>query len=341
MVVDLHLHLDGSLSAVEVCFLAQEQGIPMPADKPGGLRPYLTAPEDCKDLNTYLKYFDIPLQVLQTAEAIQYAVAALIYRLAKQNLLYAEIRFAPQQHTRKGLSQEAVVCAALDGLKKSKQHVATEIGIGLILCMVRGSGNEQENIETIRLAEKYLGGGVCAVDLAGPEALYPTRNYESAFSMVKERRIPYTIHAGEAGGSESIRTALSFGAKRIGHGVRCVEDDTLLTLIAQEEIVLELCPSSNLQTKVVKDISEFPIKKFLSMGIAATINTDNMTVSDTTLEKEFQLIETRCGITQEEERRLLLNAANAAFLTPVRRRQLSWRVAKRLNMQAARLIDEA
>lgn len=333
--IDLHLHLDGSLTAAEVCFLAQEQGIQMPADKPGSLRRYLTAPGDCRDLNTYLKCFDIPLQVLQTAESIHYAVSSLIYRLAKQRLLYAEIRFAPQLHTKKGLSQKAVVCAALDGLKKSKQHLATEIGIGMILCMMRGRDNDGENMETVRLAEKYLGDGVCAVDLAGAESLYPTKNYKSIFSMVQERRIPYTIHAGEADGPESIQTALSFGAKRIGHGVRSVEDDALLTQIVQEEIVLELCPSSNLQTKAVKDISEFPVKTFLSRGIAATINTDNMTVSDTTLEKEYQLLESGCGITAEEERQLLLNAANAAFLTPVKRRQLSWRVAKRLNMQAA------
>lgn len=330
--IDLHLHLDGSLTQFEIYFLAKEQGVALPADTPQGLAAYLTAPKDCGSLNRYLKCFDLPISVLQTRPAMLYAVSSLIYRLHGQGILYAEIRFAPQFHTKNGLSQEEVLQAALEGVEKSKKHMSAEMGIGLILCMMRGEGNEEENLETLRLAEKYLGQGVCAVDLAGAEGLYPTKNFDGLFQKAREKRVPFTIHAGEADGPDSIRTALSFGAQRIGHGVRSIEDYSLLLELAQDSVVLELCPSSNLQTHAVEDIEHFPVKTFLSMGIPVTINTDNMTVSDTTVDKEFKLIESKCGVTAEEKRRMYINAVNAAFLPPEEKRKLSWRISRRLNL---------
>ena len=325
--IDLHLHLDGSLTASEICFLAEQQKIELPANTPEALQPYLTA-SDCRDLTDYLKCFDIPLSVLQTPAAVEYAVTALLYRL--RHMMYAEIHFAPQLHTKRGMSQGEAVAAAIRSLRNAEQIKRADLmGSGLILCLMRGADNWDANIETVAVAERYLGKGVCAVDLAGAEALYPTADYVNIFSELDKRGVPFTIHAGEAAGPDSIWAALSCGAKRIGHGVRCVEDPMLMEELARRKTVLELCPSSNVQTKAVKSIEEFPIKEILACGIPATINTDNMTVSSTTINRELDLLRRSCGLTRDEERRLMLNAAAASFQPGEEKRYLELRFNRR------------
>ncbi len=150
---------------------------------------------------------------------------------------------------------------------------------------MRMEHNEKENMETIRLASKYLGKGVVAADLAGAEALYPTSSFEAVFKEAARKGVPFTIHAGEADGPKSIWEALRFGAKRIGHGVRCLEDEKLVEYLKEKQIPLEVCPTSNFQTRAVK--GEYPLKKMLEMGLCATLNTDNTTVSGT--EKQIPL----------------------------------------------------
>ena len=163
---------------------------------------------------------------------------------------------------------------------------------------------------------------MAAVDLAGAEALYPTADFADVFGLAKELGVPFTIHAGEADGPESIQAALAFGASRIGHGVRAAEDPELLARLKEQQIPLEMCPSSNVQTKAVATLAEHPVLDFLRRGLKVTINTDNMTVSDTTIEKEFGLLSRELGMTAEERKKLLLNAADAAFLTSEER----WRL---------------
>lgn len=318
--IDLHLHFDGSLLARTVLELAKEQGIALPSEEPDELKLFLAAPADCGSLNEYLEKFDLPLLVLQTREAIRKGMYTLVSSLKEQGMLYAEIRFAPQLHTKKGLTQEQVVKAALQGLQEAA--AGSFFKAKLILCCMRGADNREENLLTVRTAAAFLGRDVAALDLAGAEALYPTADYGEVFALAKELSVPFTIHAGEADGPESIRAALRMGASRIGHGVRAEEDSELLEELKERQIPLEMCPSSNVQTKAVPSLSEHPVLSYLRRGLLVTVNTDNMTVSDTTIEREFRLLKEELGMTPEERRQLLLNAADAAFLTAEER----WRL---------------
>ncbi len=301
--IDLHVHLDGSLSFDMARELANIQGMEIKSEKE--LKKLMVAPKDCRDLNDYLTKFDYPLKLLQTEKAITYSVYELLKIQKLQGLVYSEIRFAPQLHTRKGLSQEQIVAAALRGTQG--------FSCGLILCCMRGANNQAMNLETLEAAEKYMGKGVVALDLAGAEALFPTENFEELFRKAGKKGIPFTIHAGEAAGPESIWKALEFGASRIGHGVRCLEDKVLVQRLAQDQIPLELCPTSNMNTKVFDNITRYPIMRFLDEGIKVTINTDNMTVSNTTLRKEFQLVSDTFRLNKTEIERLMKNAAESIF----------------------------
>lgn len=311
--IDLHLHFDGSLLPRTILELAGDQKIPLPAEDPDELKLFLTAPEDCGSLNEYLEKFDLPLMVLQTKEAIRKGMYTLLCSLREQGMLYAEVRFAPQSHLRKGLTQEEVVKAAVLGMQEAA--AGSFFKAKLILCCMRGTDNLEANKKTIETAAAYLGRGVAAVDLAGAEALYPTADFEELFVYAKSLGVPYTIHAGEADGPESIEAALRLGAARIGHGVRAQEDEGLLAFLKERQIPLEMCPTSNVQTKAVGSFREHPILKYLRSGLKVTLNTDNMTVSDTTIEREFSRLSKELGMTAEEQRQLLYHAADAAFLT--------------------------
>ncbi len=288
--IDLHLHLDGSLSEDSVRELCRMHDTQIPDN----LTELLHCPESCKDLNEYLRCFDFPLSLLQTEDAITYAVERLCH---ETDYRYCEIRFAPQLHCRKGLSQKQVIEAACKGLSDNYR---------LILCCMRGGNNE----ETVHLCSDYMGKGVVALDLAGAEALFATRDHRHLFEMAAKENIPYTIHAGEADGPESIRDAIDMGAGRIGHGVRAIEDESVMRLLADKKIPLEMCPTSNLNTRVCADIRDYPIKKYMDMGIIVTVNSDNMSVSNTDVKKELKLINYTFGI---DEDILLDNALKAAF----------------------------
>ena len=303
--IDLHLHLDGSLSIASVKKLAALQSIPLPEDDL--LHSILSVGPECRDLNEYLEKFDYPLSLLQTPEGIAMSVSNLLEELSVQGLMYAEIRFAPQLHLMKGLSQRQVVEAAIAGLKDAP------IPCGLILCCMRMPDNKAENLETVRLAKDYLGKGVVAVDLAGAEAVFPTKNFAEEFALARELAVPYTIHAGEADGRGSIYTALEFGTKRIGHGIRAWEDPALLKTLASDGITLECCPTSNLNTQIFQDLREYPIRVMLEEGVRFTVNTDNMTVSNTTLGREWQLLMDHFTLEKADVIRILLNAVDAAF----------------------------
>lgn len=300
--IDLHLHLDGSLSLASVKRLAALKGVALPDDET--LRRQLQVQPDCRSLNEYLEKFAFPCSLLQSEEAISLAVQTLCEELQAQGLIYAEIRFAPQLHLLEGLTQDKVVAAACEGLHR------TDFPAGLILCCMRGNDNREENLVTVRMAEKYLGRGVCACDLAGAEALFPTEDFKELFDLAKELDVPYTIHAGEADGPESVRCALSYGAKRLGHGVRSIEDPALVELLVRQGVTLECCPTSNLQTCVFPSYETYPLKNLLAKGLRVTVNTDNMTVSGVTLSHELEKLD----LTAEQAKQVTVNAANAAFV---------------------------
>lgn len=302
--IDLHVHLDGSLSFDTVRKLAKLQGSTLYSDEE--LKAKMVAPKNCQDLNDYLTKFDYPLGLLQTKEALELSVYELLKLQQKQGLNYSEIRFAPQLHLQRGLTQEEVVNAVLKGRQKFQEE-ETGMQSGIILCCMRGAEDEL-NYKTVEVASEYRDKGITLLDLAGAEGLFPTKMYKELFRYAEELKVPYTIHAGEADGSESIWDALEFGAKRIGHGVRCFDDIELMKRLAKDQIPLELCPTSNLNTKIFKRMEDYPIPVFLDAGIKITINTDNMTVSDTTLAKELKLVKETFCLSEEEMAGLEKNA---------------------------------
>ena len=307
--IDLHLHLDGSLSLESVRDLAKMQNIPVESDDEKLLKMLQVGP-DCKDLNEYLEKFAFPGSLLQKPEAITRSVENLRKELKDQGLLYAEIRFAPQLHLLKGLTQRQVVEAAVEGLK------ADGVKAELILCCMRGAGNHEENLETVRLTAEFLGKGVCATDLAGAEALFPNPGFEDLFALARELKVPYTIHSGEALGPESVYQALAFGTKRLGHGVRSVEDPALLKRLAEEGVTLELCPTSNLNTNIFASITEYPLVALMNAGVRVTLNTDNIMVSGVTLQSEWEKVIRTFGLTDDQILTLQKNAAEAIFAAP-------------------------
>ena len=316
--IDLHLHLDGAITLDIAKKLASLQNIKLPTDNDEELEALLSIPDDCESLNDFLECFKLPLTLLQTPEGLTEAVRLVSDNIESQGVIYAEIRWAPQLHTENGMTQEDAIKAALEGLKK------TNLKVNLILCCMRGEGNEKENNETLELAKKYLveDGGVVAIDIAGAEALYPTSNYSDLFAKAREYGIPFTIHAGEADGPDSVKTAIGFGTKRIGHGVRSYEDPAVVELIKKEGVTLEMCPTSNRQTHAVEDMSKYPFMDYLNQGVKVTLNTDDMGIERTTLANEFRYMEKNFNLTYDQEKTILLNSINAAFTSKETKEQL-------------------
>ena len=233
-------------------------------------------------------------------------------------MIYAEIRFSPQLHTRKGLSQEEVLRAALEGLQDAP------IPANLILACMRGADNQKENEENLELARRFFtrDGGVTAVDLAGAEALFPTRDYLELFRGARESGIPMTIHAGEADGEDSVRAALEMGAVRIGHGVRARKNPEILEEIRSKGITLEMCPTSNRYTRSIENMEDYPLLMYLEKGIRVTVNTDDPAIEGTTISREFRFLKEHFGLTAEQEQSILRNAAEAAFTSDERKHSL-------------------
>ncbi len=320
--IDLHLHADGALSVDTVLKLADIQGVTLPTEDREELFDLLSVPVDCEDLNEYLERFDLPCSLMQTEETVSEAFYSIKEELKDNGLIYAELRFAPQLHTEQGMTQEEVVLAAIEGCNRS------DLKTNLILCCMRGDDNHDANMETVRLAEKYKDQGVVAVDLAGAEALYPTSDFEDVFAYANELGLNYTIHAGEADGPASVVTALDFGASRIGHGVHSAQDEALMNRLKDSGVALEICITSNLQTKAEQSIETYPLPTLIDNGVIVTLNTDNPTVSNTTMKKELEFAKESFDLTNEEIKQLLLNSVNSSFADDETKAELTEQVEK-------------
>lgn len=311
--IDLHVHLDGSIPLPAAAQLAAEAGLDLSLAE---LQEKMQVPAHCQDLNQYLATFELPLKLMQSAQGIRAVAKAFHEQLDAEGILYAEPRFAPGSLTAGGLYQQEVLEAALAGRADFyAEHPQSALHTAYIICAMRGTGEElkHKNEESIDLAAAYLGNGVVAADLAGAEALFATENFSSLFAEAQRKNVPFTIHAGEAAGPESIKAALRLGAQRIGHGVRSLEDAGVIQDLKATKVALEICPTSNLQTRIFESIERFPLEQLLDAGLTVTINTDNMTVSNTTLSHEFELLQQHCGLDKNTARELAENAAHAVF----------------------------
>lgn len=304
---DLHCHLDGSLSEACIRNLAGEAGISLEGCH---LEKELRAEEDCKSLAEYLTKFDLPLRCLVSEKSFTEAVKDVMRTAAQEQVVYLEIRFAPMLSVTENLTANKIIEAAIKGLKEGERLYG--VRGNLILCGMRHQPVEL-NRKLVELAADYYGYGVCALDLAGDEAAFPVRQQAEMFQRARELGIPFTIHAGECGSAQSIWDAIELGASRIGHGIAAAKDETLMRYCAEHKIPFEMCPVSNLQTKAVRTMEEYPFLKFLEAGIPVTINTDNRTVSSTSMTKELELLQRYYGIGEKVLLQLMENGKNAAF----------------------------
>ena len=323
--IDLHLHLDGSLSPEDCIYLAEQQNIDLGKDFPSNL----FVPADCPSLEEYLTKFELPLKLLQDRSALKYVAYSLVNRLAKMGYIYAEIRFAPLLHLEKGMSQYDAAKAALDGVEEALKEYP-EMEANLILCTMRHASMEL-NKETVEVANRLKGTRVVAVDLAGAERLHPSSYYKEVFGLAKSYGLNITIHAGEATGSDEIMMALDNGAMRIGHGVHLSLDKETIKRVKDNNICFEFCPTSNLQTKSLLKYEDVPLRQFMDNGIAVTINSDNMTVSNVNAISEMGIMKKTFNLSKEEVNSLLRNSIEHAFVESKVKEELKEKLANRID----------
>lgn len=313
--VDLHFHLDGSMLPELAWELAQERNLPLPADNLEAFREFIVLTSDCKSVYDYLERFAMPTMILQDHDALKRTAYEIIKHVAKQGLAYAEIRFAPQLHTQKELSQKDSVIAVLEGVKAALQEVTT-IKIGIILCcmIAPDNTNREANFETVALAKEFYGKGVVGLDLAGPEGFVPMNEYKELFVEYRKEGYPLTIHAGDCDGAHSVDEALNFKPTRIGHGHHCYDDMKVVQRVIDEKITLEVCITSNIQCKTQPSYKEHPIKKLYDMGVRVTLNTDNMILSNVTLDSEYEIAMRELGFTYNDLIKMNIYSIEASFM---------------------------
>lgn len=279
--VELHLHLDCSLSFQLVKQLSPDIT----------LKEYQSsfiAPDKCVDLADYIKRAEKGFELMQTPAQLRLATYDLFQQLKEDNVIYAEIRFAPLLHTSGGLTPDQVVEivneAVGESIKKQGIHA------GIILCTLRRH-SEAQSLKTVELVKKYSKSHVVGFDIAGNEAGFPISNHVKAFQFANSNNIKCTAHAGEAEGPESVRETLGkLKPVRIGHGVRSAEDDALVSFIKKNKIHLEICPTSNIQVNVYDKIENHTVNDFFNSGVSMSINTDTRTISNVTLTTEYHLL---------------------------------------------------
>lgn len=314
--IDLHLHLDGSLLPETAWELALEQGVKLPADNLEDFKDFIVVSSDCRSVNEYLERFAMPLQLLQNAPSLSRAARELTELLAGQGVRYAEIRFAPQLHCDKGMTQEEAIDAVLEGVQQGmRNEPSIKIGV-LLCCMSTGDANfnRAQNLETVRLTKEYLGRGVVGVDLAGYEGGCPLSDFSDVFALADEYELPRTIHAGDSQGPETVADALRMGTKRVGHGHHIFEDADLCRMAIENGVTLEVCPTSNIQCQSRESYGQHPLKQLYDMGMHVTVNTDNMILSGIDLDHEYDMCIEHMGFTEKDLVQMNIYSAEASFM---------------------------
>ena len=280
--IELHLHLDCSLSYEVVKQL--DPSISLLAYQEAFI-----APPKCTDLADFILRALKGVDLMQTAAALRLVTLDLFRQLKADNVIYAEIRFAPLLHIEGGLSPKEVVSIVNEAVTEG--IAATGVEAGLILCTLRHYA-EVQSMETVQLVKDFQGTNVVGFDIAADEAGFPIDNHLKAFQFAQDHGLNITAHAGEAKGAESVwETLQHFHPSRIGHGVRSIEDPELIAFLQEKNIHLEVCPTSNVQTNVVDEIKNHPADKIYQSGVSMSINTDARTISNVTLTSEYALLE--------------------------------------------------
>ena len=340
--ISLHDHLDGGLRPKTMIELAELAGHQLPSTDPEALRAWINNVANSGSLEQYLTVFDHTTAVMQTAEALSRVAYEFGMDLANDGVIYGEVRYAPEQHLRAGLTLDEVVNAVQDGLEKAMDDVDRQGGFLRTGQVITAMRHADRALEIAELAVRHRNEGVVGFDIAGAENGFMPVRHKVAFDYLASELFPVTVHAGEAAGIDSIKDALVNGnALRLGHGVRLIEDillseregDTdfvqlgpVARWVYDRDIALELCPSSNLQTGALEfeiaaeiaadfkpTIADHPFDVFYDLGYKVTVNTDNRLVSNTTLTKELELLTEAFGYGLGDHEQFQLNAADAAF----------------------------
>jgi adenosine deaminase len=311
--IELHLHLDCSLSYNVVKVLD-------PSISEKQYRNEFMASVNCRDLNDYIAKAGRAINLMQSRDALRLVTLDLFDQLKNDNVIYAEIRFAPLEHTVDGLTPEQVVSAVNRATEEGVQKTGIEAGI--ILCTLRHYSEEQ-SLSTVKLCEKFSNTRIVGFDIAADEAGYPVDCHVKAFEYAHLHNIPCTAHAGEACGAESVRETLNeFKPSRIGHGVRSVEDPHLMNHLKKHQIHLEICPTSNTLTKVVSKLEDHPVDQIYQSGISMSINTDGRTISNVTLKDEYESLQEIFNWSSDHLLKCNLEAVEHAFVDDEKKKDL-------------------
>ena len=339
----LHDHLDGGLRPATILELSQQIGHELPVDTVDGLATWFADSADSGSLVRYLETFDHTIAVMQTVEGLQRVARECVEDLSADGVVYAEVRYAPEQHLEQGLDLDQVVQAVEDGLAQG-EALAREAGRPIVVdTLVTAMRHAAKSREIAELAVRHRDRGVTGFDIAGAEAGFPPTRHLDAFEYLRRENFHFTIHAGEAFGLKSIWEAIQWcGAERLGHGVRLVDDLTLdgvpvteveipyadwtpeqlaavhlgplAAYVRDRRIPLEMCPSSNLQTGAAPTIAAHPITLLDRLRFRVTLNTDNRLMSGTSMSREMELLVAEAGWDLRHLRRVTVNAMKSAFL---------------------------
>ncbi len=332
---ELHCHLDGSLRPRTVLELAQDQGVRLPTTHLGQLTRLLQAGKRTRNLADYLKIFDLTLAVMQEKDALYRTAYELVEDCAAENVRHLEVRYSPILHRKKRLTFEDIVDPVIAGLRDAGAKY--EMSTGVIICGIRSMA-PKVSMALAELAVAYKGRGVLAFDLAGQERDYPAKAHRGAFQLILKHNINSTVHGGEAFGAESIGQALHYcGAHRIGHGTRLREAPDLLRYVRDHRVPLEMCLSSNIQTRAVRNLKEHPCGDYFRQGLRVTLNTDNRLMSATTVSEEIALAARAFRFSPYEVKRIILNGFKSGFMPyPQKARML-----REVNLEIDRVFMDA
>jgi adenosine deaminase len=324
----LHDHLDGGLRPGTVLELAAQAGHDLPADDADRLRSWFEDSAASGSLERYLETFEHTVAVLQSAESLRRVARECVLDLAADGVVYAEVRYAPEQHLREGLSLEQVVQAVRDGFTEGQEQAALDGQPIVVRQLLTAMRHQARSREIAELTVAYRNQGVVGFDIAGAEAGYPPTRHLDAFEYLQRENAHFTIHAGEAFGLPSIWQAIQWcGADRLGHGVRIIDDVSvdaatgsepalglLAAYVRDKRIPLEMCPSSNVQTGAAASIAEHPIGTLARLRFRVTVNTDNRLMSGTSMTREMGLLVDAFGYDMDDLRWFTINAMKSAFV---------------------------
>jgi adenosine deaminase len=338
--VALHDHLDGGLRPATVVELAEAAGYAgsLPTTDPAALGTWFRDAADSGSLVRYLETFDHTVAVMQSADALRRVAAEAVEDLAADGVVYAELRYAPEQHLRGGLSLDEVVEAVNAGCRDGEERARNAghaIQSATLVTAMRQNTEPGHSLRIAELAVRHRDSGVAGFDIAGPELGFSPDLHAEAFRYLREQFLRFTIHAGEADGPESVAAAVRQGAARLGHGVRVIEDvrisaqdgtaefGRLAAYVRDCHIALEVCPSSNLQTGIAAKISDHPIQRLSELGFTLTVSCDNRLMSGTSMSRELGLLVEAFGWDLSDLELMALNGIEAAFLPQDRREELT------------------